>query len=110
MKTPKRLYPSARIIYHPELSACPVCGGPLMLANYLLGDKTVQTLTAVVSVASRPTTPTAATRSRAVGPIRRLCCSLSPTRRPIYRDIQALCAAGVPVITERHSGSEKFQH
>lgn len=54
MKTPKRLYPSARIIYHPELSACPVCGGPLMLANYLLGDKTVQTLTAVVSVASRP--------------------------------------------------------
>jgi hypothetical protein len=54
MKTPKRLYPSTRIIYHPELSTCLVCGGPLMLANYVLGDKTVQTLTAVVSVASRP--------------------------------------------------------
>ncbi len=54
MKTPKRLYPSARIIYHPELSACPVCGGSLMLMNTLLWDKTVQTLDGVRSVASRP--------------------------------------------------------
>jgi len=54
MRTPKRLYPSARIIYHPELSTCPRCGGPLMLVNYLLWDKTVQTLERVLSVASRP--------------------------------------------------------
>ena len=54
MKTPKQLYPNARIIYHPELSACPVCGETLMLANSLLWDKTVQTLEQVLSVASRP--------------------------------------------------------
>jgi hypothetical protein len=54
MNTPKALYPSARLIYHPELSRCPQCGGPLMLANYLLWDKTVQTLETVLSVASRP--------------------------------------------------------
>src|SRR5436190_22786361 len=54
MNTPKALYPSARIIYRPELAACPQCGGPLMLANYLLWDKTVQTLDTLLSVASRP--------------------------------------------------------
>lgn len=54
MKNPRRLYPNECIIYHPELSTCLVCGGPLMLANYLLGDKTVQTLNGVLSVASRP--------------------------------------------------------
>jgi hypothetical protein len=54
MKPPKRLYPSARIIYHPELAACPVCGGALKLMNTLLWDKTVQTLDGVRAVASRP--------------------------------------------------------
>ena len=54
MKTPKALYASARMIYHPELSSCPQCGGPIALANYLLWDKTIQTLDAVLSVASRP--------------------------------------------------------
>lgn len=54
MKTPKQLYPSERIIYHPEVSACLVCGGPLMLLNTLLWDKTVQTLEGVFSLASRP--------------------------------------------------------
>lgn len=54
MKPPKRLYPSTRIISHPEVSACPVCGGSLMLANYVLWDKTIQTLDGVRSVASRP--------------------------------------------------------
>jgi Transposase, Mutator family len=54
MKTPKALYASARMIYHPELSSCPLCGGPIALANYLLWDKTIQTLDAVLSVASRP--------------------------------------------------------
>jgi hypothetical protein len=42
------------MIYHPELSTCPSCAGPLRLANYLLWDKTVQTLEQVLSVASRP--------------------------------------------------------
>ena len=27
MKPPKRLYPSTRIIYHPEVATCPLCGG-----------------------------------------------------------------------------------
>lgn len=54
MKTPKTLYPHERIIYHPELSTCPHCGGELVLANYLSWDKVVQTLDAVRSLASRP--------------------------------------------------------
>jgi hypothetical protein len=54
MKTPKRLYPSARIIFHPEVSTCPVCGGSLRLVNTLLWDKTVQTLAGVQAIASRP--------------------------------------------------------
>jgi hypothetical protein len=54
MKPPKRLYPSERIIYHPEVTTCPVCGGALMLRNTLLWDKTVQMLDGVRSVASRP--------------------------------------------------------
>lgn len=54
MKTPKQLYPRERIIYHPEVSTCLVCGGPLRLRNTLLWDKTVQTLEGVFSVASRP--------------------------------------------------------
>jgi hypothetical protein len=33
---------------------CPHCGGPLVLANYLSWDKVVQTLTQVLSIASRP--------------------------------------------------------
>ncbi len=54
MKTPKTLYPNERIIYHPEISTCPHCGGDLVLCNYLKWDKVVQTLDAVRSVASRP--------------------------------------------------------
>ena len=54
MRTPKQVYPTSRRIYHPELSACLVCGGPVVLANYLLWDKTVLTLEQVLSVASRP--------------------------------------------------------
>ena len=37
MRTPKVLHPKERIIYKPELSTCPHCGGPLMLCNYLTG-------------------------------------------------------------------------
>jgi len=54
MRTPKGLYPSERIIYKPELSACPHCRRPLVMYNYLAWDKTVQTLAGVLSVASRP--------------------------------------------------------
>jgi hypothetical protein len=54
MRTPKELYLSERTIYKPELSACPYCGGPLVLYNYLAWDKTVQTLDRVLSIASRP--------------------------------------------------------
>lgn len=54
MRTPKELHPSERIIYKPELPACPHCGDPLMTYNYLVWDKTVQTLDRVLSIASRP--------------------------------------------------------
>jgi len=54
MRTPKVLSPNERIIYKPELSACPHCQGPLTMYNYLVWDKTVQTLDRVLSVASRP--------------------------------------------------------
>jgi hypothetical protein len=54
MRTPKELYPSARVIYKPELSACPHCEGSLMMYNYLTWDKTVQTMDGVLSIASRP--------------------------------------------------------
>ncbi len=54
MRTPKQLYPNERIIYKPELSYCIHCGEPLRMCNYLIWDKTVQTLNSVLSVASRP--------------------------------------------------------
>src|SRR3954454_8554779 len=54
MTTPKLLYPSERRIYHPELTTCPHCGAPTHLLNYLTSDKTVQTLTDTLSLASRP--------------------------------------------------------
>src|SRR5215468_5478564 len=54
MRTPKRLYPEERIIYHPELLTCPHCGDLLVLWNYLAWDKTVQTLDRVLSLAARP--------------------------------------------------------
>jgi len=54
MRTPKSLYAQQRLIYQPELDACPHCGDLLALCNYLAWDKTVQTLHGVLSVASRP--------------------------------------------------------
>jgi len=54
MRTRKTLRPMERAIYHPELSACPICSGPLALYRYLAWDKAVQTLDGVLSVASRP--------------------------------------------------------
>jgi hypothetical protein len=54
MRTPKSLYAQQRLIYQPELDACPHCGDLVALCNYLTWDKTVQTLNGVLSVASRP--------------------------------------------------------
>lgn len=54
MRTPKRLYPEERLIYHPDLLTCPHCGDLLVTCNYLAWDKTVQRLDRVLSVASRP--------------------------------------------------------
>src|SRR5215213_6005619 len=54
MRTPKTVYPQQRLIYHPEVTVCPHCGGPVQLVNHLAWDKTVQTLDGVLSVASRP--------------------------------------------------------
>ena len=54
MRTRREFHPEKRIIYHAELSACPVCGEALMTYDYLIWDKTVQTLSSVLSVASRP--------------------------------------------------------
>ena len=54
MRTPKRLYPEERLIYHPALLPCPHCGDLLVTCNSLAWDKTVQRLDRVVSVASRP--------------------------------------------------------
>lgn len=54
MRTAKNLLPSRRQIFHPELLCCPHCGGELKLCNYLTWDKTVQTLSEVLSIASRP--------------------------------------------------------
>lgn len=54
MMSAKSLYPTTRRIYHPELPACPHCGRPPQLLNYLASDKIVQTLTTTLEVASRP--------------------------------------------------------
>ena len=54
MRTPKRLYAEARIIYQPELLTCLHCGDLLVSWNYLAWDKTVQTLDGLLSIATRP--------------------------------------------------------
>ena len=54
MRTRREFHPEKRIIYHTELSACPVCDEALMTYDYLTWDKTVQTLSSVLYVASRP--------------------------------------------------------
>jgi Transposase, Mutator family len=54
MRTLKPLYADHRIIYHPELSNCPSCDGPVVGCNYLKWDKVIQTLDEVLSIASRP--------------------------------------------------------
>jgi hypothetical protein len=50
MRTHRRLYAKAPIVYTCELECCPACGGPLERA-YVSGVKTVQTLTEVLTLA-----------------------------------------------------------
>jgi hypothetical protein len=54
MRTPQKSYPKKRIIFHPEIKICAQCGSAIKLHNYLAWDKTVQTMTEVLSIASRP--------------------------------------------------------
>ena len=54
MKTPQALERTAPTVYTCELATCPRCGGPLALWPYQSGRKTVQTLTAVQTIAQRP--------------------------------------------------------
>ncbi len=54
MRTPKELYRTAPTIYTCELEACPRCDSPLREAAYLNGLKTIQTMTAVQTIAYRP--------------------------------------------------------
>jgi len=54
MRTPKVLYPDEHIMCKPELSACPNCGGPSVMCDYLTWNKTVQMLDSILSVVSRP--------------------------------------------------------
>ena len=54
MRTPKGLYRTSPTIYRCELETCPTCHAPMSEAHYLNGLKTVQTMTAVQTIAYRP--------------------------------------------------------
>ena len=54
MRTPKRVYTDERIMYRPTLLTSLHCGDLLVTGTYLAWDKTVQTLTCLLSIATRP--------------------------------------------------------
>ena len=54
MRTPKGLYRTSPTIYLCELETCPTCHKPMSKTHYLNGLKTVQTMTAVQTIAYRP--------------------------------------------------------
>lgn len=54
MRTPKALQRTSPTIYTCELEVCPQCNGPLSEVDYWNGLKTVQTMTAVMTIAYRP--------------------------------------------------------
>jgi len=61
MRTPKALPRTSPTIYTCELSVCPQCHGTLKTLDYWSGLKTVQTMSAVMTIAYRPkacSTPT----------------------------------------------------
>ena len=53
-RPPKRFDAAERIIYHPALLTCLHCGDLLVPWNSLAWDKTVQTLTCLLAIATRP--------------------------------------------------------
>jgi hypothetical protein len=53
-RPPRPLVIDQRVVYNCELTVCPVCNTPLVLAKHYTWAKTVQHLDAVVYVASRP--------------------------------------------------------
>jgi len=53
MRTPREVYSKKAILYSCELGSCPLCGRPLE-SLYVSGSKTVQTLSAVLTIAQRP--------------------------------------------------------
>ncbi len=54
MRTPKTLYHTTPTIYPCELTTCPQCHTPLVDAPYVNGRKTIQTMTAMLTIAYRP--------------------------------------------------------
>jgi len=54
MRTPKALPRTSPTIYTCELSVCPQCNGTLKTLDYWNGLKTVQTMSAVLTIAYRP--------------------------------------------------------
>ena len=54
MRTPKTLYHTTPTIYPCELTVCPQCHRPLVDLPYLNGRKTIQTMTAMLTIAYRP--------------------------------------------------------
>lgn len=56
MRTPKALYRTSPTLFMCELSQCPQCEGPLHSVGYVTGQKTIQTMQDVLTIADRPKT------------------------------------------------------
>jgi hypothetical protein len=54
MRTPKTLYHTTPTIYPCELTTCPQCHKPLVDLPYINGRKTIQTMSAMLTIAYRP--------------------------------------------------------
>jgi len=56
MRTPKALYRTSPTLFTCELRHCPQCEGPLRPVGYVTGQKTIQTMQDVLTIAYRPKT------------------------------------------------------
>ncbi len=56
MRTPKALDRTSPMLFLCELSHCPQCEGPLSPVGYVTGQKTIQTMQDVLTIADRPKT------------------------------------------------------
>lgn len=56
MRTPKALYRTSPTLFMCELSHCPQCEAPLHPVGYVTGQKTIQTMQDVLTIAYRPKT------------------------------------------------------